>query len=251
MPGTQKRRETDMLWRIETTGGSWVYILILLEFQSTVDRRMALRIMDYTSTIWMCLGKEDLGPGGEYPLVLPIVIYNGERRWTAARDVADLLPPVPEELLGYQPRQRYLLIEIRAPGPGLAAAGAGRELQRKLRNEEEGTMSTLIERARKWGEERDQLWLQKGIEKGIGAGARTGAPDGQPQVRSRHRRTAPASAGADLRTGRHRTSRRRCSRMRERRGVPPAGAGGLTRANHRSEGTRRVAIWDSLQLVWR
>ena len=28
-------------------------------------------------------------------------------------------------------------------------------------------MSTLIERARKWGEERDQLWLQKGIEKGI------------------------------------------------------------------------------------
>ena len=26
---------------------------------------------------------------------------------------------------------------------------------------------TLIERARKWGEERDQLWLQKGIERGI------------------------------------------------------------------------------------
>ena len=26
-------------------------------------------------------------------------------------------------------------------------------------------MSTLIERARKWGEERDQLWLQKGIER--------------------------------------------------------------------------------------
>ena len=29
---------------------------------------------------------------------------------------------------------------------------------------------TLIERARKWGEERDQLWLQKGIEKGIERG---------------------------------------------------------------------------------
>ena len=44
---------------------------------------------------------------------------------------------------------------------------AGRELQRKLSTEEEGTMTTLIERARKWGEERDQLWLQKGIEEGI------------------------------------------------------------------------------------
>ena len=109
-----QRPHTDMLWRIGTTAGGWVYILILLEFQSTVDRRMALRMMDYTTTIWRQLGKEDLGPGGEYPFVLPIVIYNGERRWTAARDVADLLAPVPEELLGYQPRQRYLLIEIRA-----------------------------------------------------------------------------------------------------------------------------------------
>ncbi len=41
---------------------------------------------------------------------------------------------------------------------------AGRELQRRLMTEKGGTMSTLIERARKWGEERDQLWLQKGIE---------------------------------------------------------------------------------------
>ena len=216
------QRHTDMLWRIGTTAGGWVYILILLEFQSTVDRRMALRMMDYTVTIWRQLGKEDLGPGGEYPFVLPIVIYNGERRWTAARDVADLLAPVPEELLGYQPRQRYLLIEIRVQDPAslplenvlamiarfeqaptakaleeLAGSladwretigvpelaevfvawitqvlvqrfgSAGRELQRKLRNQEEGTMTTLMERARKWGEERDQLWLQKGIEEGI------------------------------------------------------------------------------------
>ena len=58
------QRHTDMLWRIGTIDGGWVYILILLEFQSTVDRRMALRMMDYTATIWMRLGKEDLGPAG-------------------------------------------------------------------------------------------------------------------------------------------------------------------------------------------
>ena len=217
------QRHTDMLWRIGTTGGGWVYILILLEFQSTIDRRMALRMMDYTATIWMRLGQEDLGPGGEYPFVLPIVIYNGERRWNAAKDVGDLLGPLPGEPLGYRPRLRYLLIEMRSHDPAslpranvlamiarfeqaptavlleplivalsdwLAAVGEpeldtafwewiervltlrhgpkGEELQRKLRErrEEKGTM-TLIERARKWGEERDQLWLQKGIEKGI------------------------------------------------------------------------------------
>ena len=244
---------------------------------------MALRMMDYTVTIWRQLGKEDLGPGGEYPFMLPIVIYNGERRWTAARDVADLLAPVPEELLGYQPRQRYLLIEIRAQDPaslpldnvlamiarfeqaptakaleelagsladwretigvpelaGVFVAWitqvlvqrfgpAGRELQRKLRNQEEGTMTTLIERARKWGEERDQLWLQKGIEKGIQRERELVSPAGREKVRSRHRRTASAGAGADLRTGRHRARRRRCDRLRERRGVPPAGPTDLT-----------------------
>ena len=219
---TLGQRHTDMLWRIGTTRGGWVYILILLEFQSTVDRRMALRMMDYTATIWKRLGRKDLGPRGEYPFVLPVVIYNGERRWTAPTDIGDLLSPVPEELLGYRPRLRYLLIEIRAQDPASLPPGnvlamiarfeqaptaealeelagslanwreaigepelveafvawimqvlaqrfgpAGRELQRKLRNEEEGTMSTLMERARKWGEERDQLWLQKGIEEGI------------------------------------------------------------------------------------
>ena len=51
---------------------------------------------------------------------------------------------------------------------------AGRKLRRKLGTEEEGTMSTLIERARKWGEERDQLWLQKGIERERQASIRRG-----------------------------------------------------------------------------
>ncbi len=33
------QRHADMLWRVQTTAGRWLYILILLEFQSTVDRR--------------------------------------------------------------------------------------------------------------------------------------------------------------------------------------------------------------------
>ncbi|MXX33546.1 MAG: hypothetical protein F4107_11765 [Gemmatimonadetes bacterium] len=44
----------------------------------------------------------------------------------------------------------------------------GEQLRRTLRKarEEKGTM-TLIERARKWGEERDQLWLQRGRQEGV------------------------------------------------------------------------------------
>ena len=94
------QRHADMLWRVQTTGGRWLYILVLLEFQSTVDPTMALRMMVYTGAIWERLEPDDLGPGGEYPFVLPVVIYNGGRRWTAATDVGDLLAQVPRELLG-------------------------------------------------------------------------------------------------------------------------------------------------------
>ncbi len=230
-------------------GGDWIYVLILLEFQSTVDRGMALRMADYVVTIWRRLGNDDLGPRGEYPFVLPVVVYNGERRWNAATDVGDLIGPVPGEPLGYRPRLRYLLVDIRswdlsslprdsvlatiarfeqAPTAdaleelalsladwiesvgelGLAEAfmtwitrvlaqrfgPAGRELERRLRSEE-GGVSTLIERARKWGEERDQLWLRKGIEKGIEKGREEGLErDRRLMRRLVGRRFGPATA---------------------------------------------------------
>ena len=63
--------------RVEIAERGWLYLLLLLEFQSTVYRRMASRMMDYTARVLQGLGRNDLGPSGEYPFVLPIVIYNG------------------------------------------------------------------------------------------------------------------------------------------------------------------------------
>lgn len=128
---------------------------------------MALRMMEYTAAIWKRLEPDDLGPGGEYPVVLPVVIYNGGRRWTAATDVGDLLARVPDELLGHLPRHRYLLIEIQAQDPAKLPPD---NVLAMIRKEEEARMTTLIERARQWGKERDQEWLQKGIEQGIETG---------------------------------------------------------------------------------
>ena len=80
---------------------------------------MALRMMDYTARVLKALGKDDLGAGGEYPPILPIVIYNGKRRWHAATDVRQMFAPLPEDFLGYLPRHPYLLIELQALDPSL------------------------------------------------------------------------------------------------------------------------------------
>ena len=71
------RRQADLLSRIRFRG-SWLYLLILLEFQSKVDRFMALRILTY-----ICLADEELVRRGEIkagdklPPLLPVTVYNG------------------------------------------------------------------------------------------------------------------------------------------------------------------------------
>ena len=59
------------------------------------------------------LRAERLTPDGRLPPVVPVVLYNGRPRWTAATELADLLAPPPAGLAGYQPRLRYLLLEER------------------------------------------------------------------------------------------------------------------------------------------
>ena len=113
------QRHADMLWKIQTANGRWLYLLVLLEFQSTIDSGMALRMLDYTVRVLQGLSKAERGPNGEYPPLLPIVIYNGQRRWTAATDTRDLFAPMPEDLLGYLPRHRYLLLDLRALDPSM------------------------------------------------------------------------------------------------------------------------------------
>lgn len=41
-----RNREDDIIWRVRW-GDDWLYVYLLLEFQSSVDRFMAVRIMSY------------------------------------------------------------------------------------------------------------------------------------------------------------------------------------------------------------
>lgn len=86
-------RESDLIYRIPF-GDEELYVYVLLEFQSTVDRSMALRVLNYVVLLYMHLD-ENRKSGEKLPPVFPLVLYNGDRRWTAATDVADLIESVP------------------------------------------------------------------------------------------------------------------------------------------------------------
>jgi predicted transposase/invertase (TIGR01784 family) len=115
-------RESDMLWRVKWKG-SFLYVYILLEFQSTVDPFMAVRVMTYLGLLYQALIRQKaLTPSGRLPPVFLLVMYNGIRPWRVALDVADLVEPVPGGLEAYRPHLRYALLdETRIPDMELAS----------------------------------------------------------------------------------------------------------------------------------
>ena len=155
-PGSQvsnglSQRHQDCVWeaRFRNRPGS---ILAALEFQSTVDHTMAVRMLVYTAMMYQRRlrsrappGKQntssnpeppeeqdvptgqhrpdnresphgeapdDSAPDEPLPPVLPIVLYHGKARWQAAEDLAGLCAPPAEGLAPYQPTQRYFLLDL-------------------------------------------------------------------------------------------------------------------------------------------
>ena len=99
-----KKREDDVVWSIELQGQR-VYLYLLLEFQSAIDKGMPVRMMQYVAALYDHLVRSkaiDLANG--LPPVLPMVIYNGDARWNGCTQIFDLIQPHPAELTAFQPK---------------------------------------------------------------------------------------------------------------------------------------------------
>jgi hypothetical protein len=104
-----RARADDIVWRVRC-GEHPVYLLI--EFQSSIERYMAVRVQAYVGLLYQDLLRAGRVAADEsLPAVLPIVLYNGLPRWSATQDIASLIQHVPEELERYRAQIRYLLID--------------------------------------------------------------------------------------------------------------------------------------------
>ncbi len=98
-------RESDLIYKAKYKGKE-IYIFILLEFQSTVDRFMSLRMLRYIIELY-----EDLVKNLKLktlPAVFPVMLYNGEKKRTAPEELCILIESsIPEK---YIPEFRYFKI---------------------------------------------------------------------------------------------------------------------------------------------
>ena len=142
-----RKRHADRVWRVRRRDRRG-FVLVTVEFQSRVDRTMAVRVLEYSTLLYQELlrnkelrriartgsdskarkGRQRRVKPDPLPPILPIVLHHGTKRWWARQDVAGLCAPAGEDLAPCQPAQRYFLLDVAAytdtlpEGPNLMAA---------------------------------------------------------------------------------------------------------------------------------
>ena len=114
-----QRRENDIVWSVALKDhpDRRIYLYLMLEFQSTVDRNMAARMLAYVALLYEeLLGLEKPGDDRKLGPIYPVVVYNGRRPWRAERQVAALIEDLGAPLDAHVPRMTYELVEVRRCG---------------------------------------------------------------------------------------------------------------------------------------
>ena len=109
----QTERRSDLIWRLQWRDGSSCLLAIILEFQSTIDKKMLCRLLEYATLFLEQTLDEKTSKGLALPKILPVVLYNGAKPWSASCVYGELSE---RERLAYERGIwdfKYHLIDIR------------------------------------------------------------------------------------------------------------------------------------------
>lgn len=92
-------RQTDLLFSAQI-GGQDALLYVLLEHQSTRDRLMPLRMLDYVIRISRDYAREH---HGQLPLVIPVLLTHVPGGWCSPVSYQELIVPAPSSVPGLEP----------------------------------------------------------------------------------------------------------------------------------------------------
>ena len=107
--------ESDLVYKVYTKE-SVVYLFFLLELQSYNDFTMPFRLLVYMTAIWLdhfknCDKNKRSQKGYRLPAIMPIVLHNSERNWTASCKFSQMISNA--ELFGkYVVDFEYALVSV-------------------------------------------------------------------------------------------------------------------------------------------
>ncbi len=92
-----RQRHGDAAWRVDFDDGSGRSLVVLLEFQSTVDMSMAARMHGYAEAARERLRRQGETDADGKVRVLPVVLYSGDDPWNAVDGVVEVVVTVDGE----------------------------------------------------------------------------------------------------------------------------------------------------------
>jgi len=98
---TLRAVETDLLYRVLLSGRE-AFLYVLLEHQSRVEPLMPFRVLRYVVRFWEGWLRRHEG-ATSLPPVIPLVLYHGRGRWTAATELTELIDAPPGLLDALRP----------------------------------------------------------------------------------------------------------------------------------------------------
>jgi predicted transposase/invertase (TIGR01784 family) len=110
---TLRWRHSDVLLSTRMDGHD-ALVYVIIEHQSTPDPLMPWRMLRYLTRIWD-RHLEDHPKATRLPLVIPIVVHQGHRPWTAPTELSQLIdldPATAAAAAEYLPMFRYLLDDL-------------------------------------------------------------------------------------------------------------------------------------------
>ena len=114
------RRIGDLTWRVRFREGASAegeppWLLVPMEFQSSVDSEMGARVREYVERHIGALRREGVWSWeGDEPLVLPVVVYDGQTRWRRGGGLLQGLPEAAARALAPMQPGRYELLDASA-----------------------------------------------------------------------------------------------------------------------------------------
>ncbi len=106
------RKSTDRLFKIRRKEGGTSYVWFHLELQRKADPWMAVRMLAYTMAIHERAVRLGLKAGQKLPGVLPLVLSQSDRPWSAPRCIEDLVEVETDDpMWRVQPKFEYVVLE--------------------------------------------------------------------------------------------------------------------------------------------
>ena len=104
---------SDILYRVNLTGGNQGLIYVLFEHKSYYDKYVHLQLLEYMVKIWRLHIKQHKGKEGRLPIVIPLLICHGRNEWSGdTEQLTSLLSGPVDELAGYIPDFGFELYDL-------------------------------------------------------------------------------------------------------------------------------------------